>query len=69
MTHPAAQYENLSLTVGRDYRTSDRYEFVLMNGNDDDAEIVERKGFFTSSAQARRAGLKAAEALLAPSLF
>jgi hypothetical protein len=40
---------NLSMTVGRDYRTSSRYEYVIYEGE----EAVAREGFFSSSTQAR----------------
>lgn len=48
----------LYLSVGRDYRVHGKYEFVVYRGED----IVARKGMFTSSSQAKRAGLKAAQA-------
>jgi hypothetical protein len=38
-----------------------KYEFVIFR----DEDVAERKGFFTTSTQARRAGLKAAQALIA----
>jgi hypothetical protein len=50
-----------TMTVGRDYRTSSKYEFVIFR----DEEVAERKGFFTTSTQAKRAGLKVAQALIA----
>ena len=48
------------LSVGRDYRTGSAYEYVIFHNE----EIVARKGFFRTSTQAKRAGLKAAKALL-----
>jgi hypothetical protein len=51
----------LSMTVGRDYRTNSKYEFVIFEGE----EVVTRKGYFTTSTQAKRAGAKAAEAIYA----
>ena len=47
----------LSMSVGRDYRTSSRYEYVIF----EDEEVIAREGFFRSSAQAKRAGAKAAQ--------
>jgi len=49
------------MSVGRDYRTANKYEYVIFQ----DEEIAERKGFFPTSTAAKRAGLKAAQALLA----
>ena len=49
----------LSMSVGRDYRTSSQYEYVIFH----EEEIVARQGFFKTSTQAKRAGLKAAQAL------
>jgi hypothetical protein len=60
----------ISMTVARDYRTYNKYEYVLF----EDEEIVARAGFFASSAQAKRAGFKkaaeihAARDLIAPEL-
>ena len=51
----------LTMSVGRDYRTSTKFEYVIF----EDEEVVARKGFFTSSTQAKRAGIKAAEAIYA----
>lgn len=50
-----------SMSVGRDYRTNRQYEYVIFQNE----QIVERKGYFKTSTQAKRAGLKAAQALLA----
>lgn len=65
------QYEHLSLSVGRDYRTTTKYEFVVFgrNGDEEDGEVVVRAGCFKTAAAARRAGIKAAKPLQAPSLF
>jgi hypothetical protein len=46
----------LSMSVGRDYRTANKYEYVVFENE----EVVARKGFFSSSTQAKRAGAKAA---------
>jgi hypothetical protein len=51
---------NYSMSVGRDYRTNSSYEYVIYQNE----QIVERKGYFKTSTQAKRAGLKAAQALL-----
>lgn len=51
----------LSMSVGRDNRMSGKYEYVIF----EDEEIVARKGFFTSSTQAKRAGQKAAQEIYA----
>ena len=52
--------QNLTMSVGRDYRTGSKYEYVIF----DNEEVVARQGFFTTSTQAKRAGLKAAQALM-----
>lgn len=49
--------DRLNLSVGRDYSTSSKYEFVIFYGD----EIVLRKGGFKTAAAARRAGLAAAK--------
>ena len=49
-----------TMSVGRDYRTSSKYEYVIFK----DEEVVKREGFFQTSTQAKRAGIKAAQALL-----
>lgn len=49
------------MSVGRDYRTNSSYEYVIFG----DEEVVQREGFFKTSTQAKRAGLKAAKVLLA----
>jgi hypothetical protein len=59
-------YETLEVSVGRDYTTPSKYEFVIFS---DDETIVARKGGFKSAAQARKAAVKAAEPLLADALF
>jgi hypothetical protein len=51
----------LSMSVGRDYRTNSRYEYVIFENE----EVVTREGYFTTSTQAKRAGAKAAEAIYA----
>lgn len=52
--------ETITLSVGRDYRLANRYEYVVFKGED----ILIRAGCYKSAAQARRAGLKAAQAML-----
>lgn len=49
----------LTMSVGRDYRLPGRYEFVIFQGE----QVIARKGFFSSYAAAKRAGLTAAAAL------
>jgi hypothetical protein len=46
-----------TMSVGRDYKTSSRYEYVIFA---EDETVVTRKGGFHSSGAARRAGLLAA---------
>ena len=50
----------LSMVVGRDYRSSSQYEYVIYR----DEKIVARAGFFVNYAKAKREGLKAAERLV-----
>lgn len=52
--------EELTMSVGRDYRTSSRYEFGIFRGDN----VVTRQGFFTSAAKARREGLKVAASIM-----
>ena len=64
------QFETVSVTAARDYNSYTRYEFCVMaEVGDDEWETLEREGGFKSKATAQRAGLKAAEKFLAPSLF
>lgn len=49
----------ISLSVGRDYKTTSKYEFVVFDGD----RVVTRQGGFKSAATARRNGIKAAQAL------
>ena len=64
------QYENVSLTAARDYRFNSGYEFVIMADlGDDNWEVLEREGHFKTKAQAKKAGEKAAQKVLAPVLF
>jgi hypothetical protein len=51
----------LSMCVGRDYRISSKYEYVIFEGE----EVVTRQGFFSTSTQAKRAGWKAVEEIYA----
>ena len=51
-----------TMSVGRDYRTNSQYEYVIFS---DDEKVAAREGFFRTSTQAKRAGLKAAQALIA----
>ena len=50
---------HITLSVGRDYRTSSKYEYVVFKGE----EVLIRAGFFSSAAKARREGVKAAQNL------
>jgi hypothetical protein len=50
----------LSMTVGRDYRTNSKYEYVIFEGE----QVVARDGFM-SYAQAKRAGYKKATEIYA----
>lgn len=50
----------LSMVVGRDYRSSSQYEYVIYRAE----KIVAREGFFANYAKAKREGLKAAERLV-----
>jgi hypothetical protein len=49
----------ITLSVGRDYRTGSKYEYVVFKGED----VLVRAGFFASAAKARREGIKAAQNL------
>lgn len=58
-------YETLSLVVWKPpFHVS--WEFILYAGDD---TIAYREGNYPSRASAKRAGMKRADALLAPSLF
>ena len=46
----------ITMAAGRDYNTYNKYEFVVYDGEN----IVARKGGFSSSAAAKKAGIKAA---------
>lgn len=59
------QFESLNLSCGRDYNTYNRYEYCLFS----DDELVARKGGFKANAQAKKAGVAAAQDLLAPALI
>ena len=50
---------NLTMSVGRDYRMTGRYEYSIFNGE----QLVAKAGVFTSYSAAKRAGLKAAAAI------
>lgn len=63
------QYENVSITVCRDYRLSSGYEYLITVADDEDASILERVGCFKTNSAAKRAALKAADKFLAPVLF
>lgn len=57
---------DLSMSVGRDYRSNSNYEYVIYGGKrnaDGDQQIVARKGFFATYSAAKRAGLKIATEL------
>ena len=47
--------EQITLSVRRDYRTANKYEYVVFKGE----EILVRAGFFGTAAKARREGIKA----------
>lgn len=51
--------ETARMSVGRDYNTSSRYEYVVFKGED----VLIRAGCFKTAAQARKAGIKAYQAL------
>lgn len=51
--------EQITLSVGRDYRSTTKYEYVVFKGE----EVLVRAGFFASAAKARREGIKAAQNL------
>lgn len=57
-------YETLFLSVGR-APTWYSYEYVIFHGDN----VVAREQGFTTRAQAKRAGMKKADTLLADSLF
>ena len=52
--------EAITLSVGRDYRTGSKYEYVVFKGE----EIIARAGHFANAAKARREGIKAAQPFL-----
>ncbi len=54
---------NLSMTVGRDYNCglATRFEYVIFDGE----TVVARAGVYKSSAQAKREGIRVAQALAA----
>ena len=49
---------DLSMSVGRDYRSGSAYEYVIYAEH----KPIARKGFYGTYAKAKRAGIKAAEA-------
>ena len=51
----------VTMSAGRDYTTSSRYEFCVFDGE----ELVAREGLFMNKAAAKRAGLRAAKAYVA----
>ena len=51
----------ITMAAGRDYNTYNKYEFVVYDGEN----IVARKGGFSSSAAAKKAGIKAANDYIA----
>lgn len=51
----------ITMSVGRDYRMSGRYEYVIYRGE----QVIARAGLFQSATQARRAGVKAAQPYVA----
>lgn len=60
-TAKECEMENLRMSVGRDYATSSRYEYVIFRNE----RIVARQGGFSRSNQARAAGFRKAEELQA----
>lgn len=65
-----SQFENVSLVCGRDYRFNSGYEYLVSADlGDDNFETLERVGGFKTNAAAKKAGMKAAEKFIAPSLF
>ena len=50
---------NLTMSVGRDYRMTGWYEYAIFAGE----QLVDKKGGFSSYSSAKRAGLKAADAI------
>jgi hypothetical protein len=66
----AKQFESVSLVAARDYRFHSGYEYLISaNAGDDNWETLERQGGFKNKTAAKKAGMKAAEKFLAPSLF
>jgi hypothetical protein len=61
MAHTSPAADSLSMTVGRDYRTSSKYEFVIYRGE----KLVARDGYFPTYAAAKRAGMRVAADLAA----
>lgn len=62
LTFPSSETETdmaMTMSVGRDYRTSTRYEYVIFA----DEKVLAREGFYTTYAAARRAGHKKANEL------
>ena len=57
--------KNLSLTVGRDYRSNTEYEYVIFRGE----AVLARQGFYETYAKAKRKGMKKAQELLMTTLF
>lgn len=53
----------MNLSVGRDYAAgySNSYEYVIFDGE----SVIARKGGFRNAAAARRAGIKAAQEIVA----
>jgi hypothetical protein len=49
----------LSMSVGRDYRANGVYEYVIFRNE----EVIAREGFFRNSGTAKRNGFKAMIAL------
>ena len=49
--------DKITMSVGRDYRTTTKYEFCIFDGE----ILIHREGFYSSPSAAKRAGLKAAQ--------
>jgi hypothetical protein len=50
----------ISISTGRDYTTYSKYEYVVFA----DERVVARKGGFSNSSAAKRAGIKAAQSFI-----
>lgn len=62
-TEPCAEDAAFTMSVGRDYRLANRYEYCIFEGE----LLILRSGCFKTSSGAKRAGLKAVQAYAAAS--